>query len=420
VPESSQIQDWLAAIEAVHPGDIELGLERVGAVARRMGLLPAPIPVVLVGGTNGKGSVLAFLEEALLTAGHRVGGFTSPHLFRFNERIRVGGRPVGDGALIAAFEAVDAAREGIPLTYFEFTTLAAMAVFADQADLALLEVGLGGRLDAVNIWEPEVSVITSVDLDHQAFLGWDRETIGAEKAGILRPGVPAVCGDPDPPRSLLAERSSGMSVQGRDFRAEVANGQWYWAAGPERLGPLPPPRMAGNYQLRNAATAIAAGRQLPVGFRPGAPVWEQALATASIPGRGQVIEGAVPVWLDVAHNPGASGELATLLRQHPVTGRTLAIFGAMRDKQVSEVAGAMAGAIDRWYPCAIALERGLSGTEVAERLPVDGATVADPAAGPVEALAAARAEAGEGDRIVAFGSFLVVAGVLERMDAVPS
>ena len=197
--ESARLQDWLSAIEAAHPADIELGLGRVAAVAERMGLLPAPIPVVLVGGTNGKGSTLAFLESALVAGGHAVGGYTSPHLFRFNERISVGGEAVADDALIAAFEAVEGARRDTALTYFEFTTLAAMAVFAERAEVALLEVGLGGRLDAVNIWEPSVSVITSVDLDHQAFLGDDREAIGAEKAGILRPGVPAVCGDARPP-----------------------------------------------------------------------------------------------------------------------------------------------------------------------------------------------------------------------------
>jgi dihydrofolate synthase/folylpolyglutamate synthase len=418
VTESPPLQDWLATIEAAHPAAIELGLERVAAVAGRMGLLPAPVPVVLIGGTNGKGSTLAFLEAALNAAGHRTGAYTSPHLFRFNERVRVAGEAVADEALIAAFEAVEAARGGVALTYFEFTTLAAMAVFAERADLALLEVGLGGRLDAVNIWDPQVSVVTSVDLDHQAFLGDDREAIGREKAGILRPGVPAVCGDPDPPETLLAAGGDSLRRLGPDFRAETDDGHWHWLAGDRRLGPLPRPRLAGAYQLRNAATAIAAGQALPPAWRPAAEAWRRALATARIPGRGQVVDGRVPVWLDVAHNPAAACEFAALLGERPGPGRTLAVFGAMRDKAVAEVAGAMAGVIDRWYPCGMPGERALSGSEVAQHLPPGQAGTAAPAADPQGALAAARADARPGlDRIVAFGSFLVVAGVLEALEA---
>jgi len=418
VSESPQLREWLEAIEAAHPDEIELGLERVAAVAGRMGLLPAPMPVVLIAGTNGKGSTLAFLEAALAAAGHRVGAYTSPHLFRFNERIRVAGRTAGDDELVAAFEAVEAARRGVSLTYFEFTTLAAMAMFAERAEVALLEVGLGGRLDAVNIWEPAVSVITSVDLDHQAFLGADREAIGGEKAGILRAGVPAVCGDPQPPRSVSGRDDVPLRLWGRDFRAEAGEGGWTWVAADRHLGPLPLPRLAGDYQLRNAATAIAAASLLPGALQPDLPAWRQALAAAAVPGRGQVIEAEVPVWLDVAHNPAAAAQLADLLGQRPVPGRTLAVFGAMRDKAVAEVAGAMAGVIDRWYPCGIAGERGLSGGEVAARLPVALEAVADPAADCARALAAARAEACPGrDRIIAFGSFLVVASALEALDA---
>jgi dihydrofolate synthase/folylpolyglutamate synthase len=415
VTESAALQDWLTAIEAGHPAEIQLGLERVTAVAGRMGLLPAPLPVVLIGGTNGKGSTLAFLEAALAAAGHRVGGYTSPHLFRFNERIRLGGQPVDDATLVAAFERVEAVRGGTPLTYFEFTTLAAMAVFADSADLALLEVGLGGRLDAVNIWDPAVSVITSVDLDHQAFLGNDRETIGREKAGILRPGVAAVCGDPDPPRSVIVAAGDDLLAIGRAFRAEAGEEGWYWAGGNDRLGPLPRPLLTGDYQLRNAATAIAAGQQLPPEWRPDPAAWRQALAATLIPGRGQTVPGPVPVWLDVAHNPQAAGEFAALLAQEPVKGRTLAVFGAMRDKAVAELCAAMAGVVDRWYPCGMPGDRALSGTELAAMLPP--AAVAESAADPRRALAAARADARPGyDRIAVFGSFLLVADVLAALE----
>lgn len=412
--ETPQLREWLAAIEAAHPAEIELGLERVAAVAERMGLLPAPLPVVLIGGTNGKGSTLAYLEAALGVAGHRVGGYSSPHLFRFNERVRLAGIPADDATLIAAFEEVEAARQGVALTYFEFTTLAAMAVFAGEAEVALLEVGLGGRLDAVNVWDPAVSVITSVDLDHQAFLGSDREAIGAEKAGILRSGIPAVCGDPDPPQALIQRADPPLIRLGEAFRIESAGDQWQWVGPAGELGPLPRPRLAGAFQMRNAATAIAAGQQLAGGLRPDAAAWRQALANVLVPGRGQLIPGPVPVWLDVAHNPGAAGELAALLAEQPIDGRTLAVYGAMADKAVAEVGRAMAGVVDRWYPCGMLGGRALSGHQVATRLPVDGGLVDGPFEAPEAALAAARAQARRGrDRIVVFGSFLVVAAALD-------
>ncbi len=419
VTESPELQQRLEAIEARHPDRIELGLDRVRAVAERMGLLPVPLPVVLVGGTNGKGSTLAFLEAALAEGPHRVGAYTSPHLFRFNERVRVDGAPMDDGALVKALEAVESVREGVPLTYFEHTTLAAMRVLCRRVDIALMEVGLGGRLDAVNIWDPAVSVITSVDLDHQAYLGSDREAIGFEKAGILRPSVPAVCGDRDPPESVRRCEGPELRILDRDFRA-VATGPdvWRWRGEAHELGPLPTPRLAGRYQVRNAATAVAAGEVLPECFRPGLAAWQNGLRRALILGRGQVVDGDVPVWLDVAHNPGAAREFAALLAESPVPGRSLAVFGAMRDKEVAEIAQAMTGVIDRWYPCTIPGPRGLSGAELAERLGVPCDRRAAIFEDPVAALSAARAEAQPGkDRVVAFGGFPVVASVLEALDA---
>lgn len=406
---------WLAHIEAQHPSNIALGLDRVRGVAGRLGLLPSPVPVVLVGGTNGKGSTLGFLEGALAAAGHHVGAYTSPHLFRFNERVRLGGTEVGDGPLVEAFERVESARQGVPLTYFEFTTLAAMVVFAEQAELILLEVGLGGRLDAVNIWEPVVSVVTSVALDHQAFLGDDREQIGREKAGIFRPGAPAVCGDPEPPATIREGGGEDLWVLGRDFRiAAGEEGEWCWQGPEGPLTALPLPRLAGAYQLRNAATAVAAGNRLPASLRPQPEHWRAALPSVVLPGRAQFLPGPPPVWLDVAHNPAAAAELARMLAEQPVAGHTLAVFGAMGDKAVTEIRDLMAPVVDRWYPCAIPGDRGLSGYEMAARL--TGCAVAD--AGPfpdvATALAEARADARPGpDRIAVFGSFLMVAAALE-------
>ncbi|KPV40440.1 hypothetical protein AN478_06505 [Thiohalorhabdus denitrificans] len=416
--ESPELRAWLERIEAGHPADIALGLDRVGAVAERLGLLPAPVPVVLVGGTNGKGSVVAFLEAALREAGHRVGAYTSPHFFRFNERIRIGGRPAADATLLSAFEAVEAARGNTPLTYFEFTTLVAMSAFREVVDIAVLEVGLGGRLDAVNLWDPLLSVVTSIDLDHQAFLGGDRETIGAEKAGIFRPGVPAVCGDPRPPRSLLEAAGEDLWVQGRDFTATPGEaGEWQWVGSGRTLGPLPGPRLAGAYQLRNAATAVAAGLRLPEPFGLDEVHWRAALPRVALPGRGQQVPGPIPVWLDVAHNPAAARGLADLLQGNPASGRTLAVFGAMQDKDARGVADSMAAVIDRWYPCNMPAERGMAGEELARTPPISTMECRGPFPDPAAALEAARGDARPGrDRIVVFGSFLMVAAALEALE----
>ncbi|MFA9460800.1 bifunctional folylpolyglutamate synthase/dihydrofolate synthase [Thiohalorhabdus sp. Cl-TMA] len=416
--ESPELRAWLERVEARHPGDIALGLDRVGTVAARMGLRQAPMPIVLVGGTNGKGSVVSLLESALIASGHRVGAYTSPHLFRFNERIRKNGLPVSDEGLLPGFAEVEEARGDTPLTYFEFTTLVAMATFREEVDIAVLEVGLGGRLDAVNIWDPLLSVVTSVDLDHQAFLGEDREAIGAEKAGIFRPETPALCGDPQPPESLFRAPNGGLWVQDRDFRGTAAeDGWWSWSGCGQTLGPLPQPRLAGDYQIRNAATAIAAGLLLPEPFRLREEHWRVALARVALPGRGQCLPGAVPIWLDVAHNPAAAREFAALLSASPPEGRTLAVYGSMQDKDVGAVAAAMAGVVDRWYPCGVPVPRGMSGAELAETLPVSGPSRQGPFPEPADALDAARQDARpERDRIVIFGSFLMVAAALEALD----
>ena len=412
---------WLQRVEQAHPQEVALGLDRVAAVAAALGRAELPVPVVTVGGTNGKGSTVAYLEGALGQAGQRVGAFTSPHFFRFNERARLGGEPLGDAALVEALAAVEAARGTTPLTFFEHTTLAVVeALLRAAAEVLLLEVGLGGRLDAVNIWDPTVAVITSIGLDHQAFLGRDRETIGTEKAGIFRPDTPAVCGEPEPPASLVAAGGEDLHILGRDFWPDEAGGdQWRVGGLKEAIGPLPTPAMAGAFQQRNAATAVMAGACLPAPIRPQPADWAASLPRVCVPGRGQRLDGPVPIWLDVAHNPQAAAELADALEAVPVAGRTLAVWAMLAEKEAEGVAHAMTGAVDQWYPCFGTGPRPVRGSEDLRRLlEALGAPVAAEGLSVADGLDRARRDArSELDRVVVFGSFFTVAEALEELDA---
>jgi dihydrofolate synthase/folylpolyglutamate synthase len=414
---------WLAYIERQHPQSIAMGLGRVREVAGRMGLMRPAKKVITVGGTNGKGSTVAFIEAAARAAGWSVGAYTSPHLLAYNERVRIDGREASDDALVAGFEAVEAARGDTPLTYFEYGTLCALWLFQrSRPDLAILEVGLGGRLDAVNIVDPDVAVITTVDLDHQDWLGNDREAIGQEKAGIARAWKPLVLGEDDPPASVLrhAYAVGASAVRANcDFFFElmpVAGNEeprWRW----REVGwevELPLPRLAAPAQLRNAATAIAALRALhrPV---PKAAI-AQGIATAHVPGRMQRLEREhVTIVLDVAHNPQAAGELAQWLLANPIPGRTFAVFAALGDKDLHGVVAALNGQVDGWLLAGIddAGPRGLAVGDFAHRLA--GTAAADGAAYATarEALPAALEQAAPGDRILVFGSFHTVAAALQ-------
>ncbi|WP_425473035.1 bifunctional tetrahydrofolate synthase/dihydrofolate synthase [Vulcaniibacterium gelatinicum] len=413
-PMSRSLADWLAWIERQHPKAIALGLERVREVAARMGLRRPARKVITVGGTNGKGSTVAFIEAIARAAGWKVGAYTSPHLLRYNERVRVDGVEATDEALAAAFAAVEAARADTPLTYFEYGTLAALWLFQRAGlDLAVLEVGLGGRLDAVNLVDPDVAVITTVDLDHQDWLGPDRETIGQEKAGIARPWKPLVLGEDDPPASVLrhAYAIGASAVRARcDFFFEPVDAQhWRW----REVGfsvELPMPRLAAPVQLRNAATAIAALRAL------GRPLPKAALAegvaAAMVPGRLQRIERDGVAWLlDVGHNPQAARALADWLRASPHAGRTWAVYAALADKDAAGVVAELAHEVDAW--CIAGLEqagpRGEPVDAFAERLAGTAAATAVRCDTVAEALAAVRAEARAGDRVLVFGSFHTVA-----------
>src|SRR5690349_3693049 len=399
------LQQWLEYIEHQHPKSIELGLDRVREVATRMQLGRPARKVVTVAGTNGKGSTVAFIEAIARAAGWRTGAYTSPHLLAYNERVRIDGRDVGDHDLVEGFEAVEAARGGTPLTYFEHGTLCALWLFARAGlDLAVLEVGLGGRLDAVNIVDPDVAVITTVDIDHVDWLGADRDTIGLEKAGIARPWTPLVLGDDDPPASVLrrayAIGASAIRANCDFFFDPPRDGTWRWRE-VGRSYELPVPLMAAPAQLRNAAVALAAMRAL------GEPLPDAAIAGgiggARVPGRLQRFErGGVDVLVDVGHNPQAARELERALAASPVAGRTLAVFAALGDKDLGGIVGALDGRIDAWHLAGLeeVPGRGLAVERFAAQLAGTAAGGGERHATVEAALEAALAAAAAGDRVL--------------------
>lgn len=408
------LDSWLEYISAQHPSAIAMGLDRVQEVWRRMDL-PAPPVTITVGGTNGKGSTCAFLERILDEAGYRTGLYTSPHLLRYNERVRVAGEDCADDALVRSFEAVERARGDTQITYFEYATLGALALFAEaKVECALLEVGLGGRLDAVNIIDADCAIVASVDLDHQSFLGDTREAIGFEKAGIFRAGRAAIFGDFDPPASLVAHaRAVGADFQllGRDFRYEAQERQWDFIGKRAARRALPIPALRGPWQLKNASSALAAldevAGKLPISLGEV----KRGLATVSLAGRLQVLPGRPVIVLDVAHNPHAARSLASGLGDMGYFERTIAVFGVLADKDVAGVIEATAGRMDDWFVASPESERAASAAGVAALLAARGANHRAFAT-ITAAYEEARREAGPNDRIVVFGSFYTVAEAL--------
>ena len=410
------LERWLEYISAVHPTAIALGLERVRAVFDRLGAAPPPV-VITVGGTHGKGSTCAMLERILLEAGYKVGLYTSPHLLRYNERVRIGGEDAGDGVLTRTFARVQAARGDTQLTYFEFGTLGALAAFAEaNIEVAVLEVGLGGRLDAVNILDADCAIVASVDIDHVSFLGGTREAIGFEKAGIFRPGRPAICGDAEPPASLVEHaKSIGASLQvlGREFGYQRHEQQWDFLGrrGPKRA--LPIPALRGSWQLRNASCALAALDEVADRVPVSLGEVKRGLLLATVPGRMQVLPGRPAIILDVAHNPHAARALAGGLGEMPFAERTIAVFGMLADKDIGAVIDALRDRVDLWFVAAPESERAASAAEVSRLLAERGLEKATRAFATISlALAEARREAGANDRILAFGSFYTVAEAL--------
>lgn len=418
------LPDWLAYIERQHPSAIALGLERVERVFARLDARPR-CPVITVGGTNGKGSTCALLDAILRAAGYRTGRYLSPHLLRYNERVTLQGEPVDDAALCEAFEAVEAARDELALTYFEFGTLAALWLFARaQPDVLVLEIGLGGRLDAVNIVDADCAVITSIDLDHLEYLGPTREEVGREKAGIMRRDRPVVVAEPTPPQSVLdaaAVVGARLLLLGRDFGYDPAPTQWRYRGPDGRNTSLGWPAMRGATQLRNAAAALCALDLL----RDRLPVPMQAvrlgLAHAVLPGRFEVRPGTPRVILDVAHNPEAARVLAANLGDAGFAPETHAVVGMLNDKDLHAVLGALAGRVTRWYPCSLEGPRGASAEALAGVLATvlveTGADVPVQChATPQTAFLAAQKAAHADDRIVVFGSFLTVGAVMTHLE----
>ncbi len=416
------LSDWLAHCERLHPKTIDMTLSRVEQVRDRLGLR-FEAPVVTVAGTNGKGSTCAMLESIALQAGYRVGLYIKPHFMDFEERCRVGGQSVSAESLLPHFEAVEAARGDVALTYFEFTTLAIVRRLAQEPlDLVILEVGLGGRLDAVNAIDPDVAVITSIDLDHVEYLGPDRESIGREKAGILRAGKPAVCSDPVPPASIAAEATrlgADLRQSGKDFVFDGDRQQWRWQGRTKRFAGLAYPALRGANQLLNAAGVLAAFEALADRLPISAQAVRSGLAMVELPGRFQVLPGQPAVVLDVAHNPHAVATLAQNLDQMGFSPRTHAVFGAMGDKALDEVIAKIAPWIDHWHFCDLPTPRAASAAELGARferlrpsLKLPPKVDASQHANPWDALAAARALSEPADRIVVFGSFFTVGGVM--------
>ena len=412
---------WLAYIERLHARPIDLGLERVRMVAQRLGIR-FDCPVIVVGGTNGKGSTCAMLEAILRAAGYRTGLYTSPHLLRFNERARLDGIEASDAALIEQFAAVEAARDDTTLTYFEFTTLAILRLFAQaNLDAVILEVGLGGRLDAVNIVDADVAVITSVDLDHMEFLGPTREHIGWEKAHIYRPGRPAICADPQPPARLI-DVAEGMGADlwrfGRDFNYSGDRQQWAYGGRRLRRNGLPYPALRGANQLLNASGALAALEALAERLPVAQSAVREGLLRAQVPGRFQILPGQPAVILDVAHNPHAAAVLAQNLDAMGYFPQTQAVFGMLADKDIAGVAARVASRIDRWHVATLPGPRGTSAAALAAQLRMAG--VAPEAivehASVESALVAAQGAAQPTDRILAFGSFLTVADAMRALE----
>lgn len=409
------LRQWLELQESVHPKSIDLDLARVGHVADALGLRPVPYPVITVGGTNGKGSTVAHLVALLSALGLRTGAFTSPHLVRYNERIRIDGREAEDAELIAAFERIESVRGATTLTFFEYNTLAALLVFAAQGiEAAVLEVGLGGRLDATNIIDADVAVLASVGMDHRDFLGDDLESIGREKAGIFRRGRPAVLGTSLMPASVFAAielTGARALIAERDFTWQLDGARWSYA-GRGRYTDLPPSALPGAIQYRNAATAIAALEALGLPHRLDRELISNALRAVRLPARFQILPGPVEWILDVAHNEPAARVLAQHLAERAVTGRTFAVASILRDKDVAGIGAALAAQIDEWILCTLAGPRGSQAFELASRLaPVSGAPV-ELAASIAEGCELARARARPGDRVLVFGSFPAVGSAL--------
>ncbi len=421
---AATLPEWLSYLESLHHKAIELGLDRVRAAAQRLDL-KLPFVKITVGGTNGKGSTCAMLEAILLAAGYRVGMYTSPHLIDFNERIRVNGELASDAQIIEQFNFIESVRGDVSLSYFEYTTLAALRLFEQSGvDVVVLEVGLGGRLDAVNIVDADCAIITSIDIDHTEWLGDTREKIALEKAHIFRPGAPAICADPVPPQSLIDhahEIGADLWLVGKDFNHSGDRQQWAYGGRTQRRSGLAYPSLRGANQLLNAAAALAALEALRGQLVVPAQAVRIGLSHANLPGRLQILPGTPTIVLDVAHNPHAAAALAQNLDGMAFYPYTHAVVGMMNDKDIAAVVEKLVSRVDHWYCAGLEGPRGASGDHLADIvrsvLPPAGKEPITVSSfdNPVQAFAEARKRASDNDRILVFGSFSTVGPILKEL-----
>lgn len=410
---------WLDYIEALHPKSIAMGLDRVNVVKQRLNLNPQ-FPIVIVAGTNGKGSTCAMLEHIYHAAGYSVGSYSSPHLLRYNERVRLNSQEVSDEDLVKAFVAVEQARQDTELTYFEYGTLAAVwHLMQKQVDIAILEVGLGGRLDAVNVFEPDSTIVTSIDLDHMEFLGDTRECIGAEKAGVFRVNIPAICGDENPPNSLIEYSNrigAPLKLIGRDFKVEADKESWTYRADQFSIEHMPMPALIGDFQLNNAACVLTAIQSLQYLLPVQVDAIETGLKTVKLAGRFQSWSNNPDIILDVAHNPHAAKSLAINLKQSRHQGKTIAVFAMLADKDITGVIQALSSEIDAWYVSTIDNIRGAAASSLSkmilDTLPSAEVKIFNQV---VDAFHQACIDANENDRIITLGSFFTVAEVMQDL-----
>lgn len=412
----ANLAGWLQYIEALHPKSISMGLDRVLQVKNRLGLNP-DFPIIMVGGTNGKGSVCAMLENIYHQAGYRVAAYSSPHLLRYNERVRINTEEVSDDILVEAFCAVEHARQDTQLTYFEFGTLAAIWCFMRQkVEIGILEVGLGGRLDAVNVFEPDCTVVTTIDIDHIDFLGDSRESIGFEKAGIFRKNIAAICGDLNPPNTLInhaLEVGADLQILNHDFSITRYQDTWDFNS-TTSLKDLPLPALVGDFQLQNASCVLAALEAMQARLPVNKLDIVAGLSTVKLAGRFQIVGNSPIVILDVTHNPHAAGALAHNLRQNQITGKTIAVFAMLADKDVAGVIEAVIPEIDAWYLSSVAHVRASSTLQLVEifkeiQVKQDVKCFDNLAS----AFEQACLDASKTDRIIVFGSFFTVAEIMQ-------
>lgn len=419
MPLPTSLSGWLNYIEALHPKSIAMGLDRVNQVKQALNLTPQ-FPIITVAGTNGKGSTCAMLEHIYVAAGYSVGTYSSPHLLQYNERVRLNFQSINDKDLIAAFNAVEQARHGVELTYFEYGTLAAVWHFMQQkVDLAILEVGLGGRLDAVNAFEPDCAIISSIDLDHMEFLGHTRELIGAEKAGVFRANKPAICGDENPPHSVLQHANQiGALLQliGQDFKVEVVQNLWSFHGQQSLVEHLPMPALIGEFQLKNAACVLATIEAMQPVLPVGIDAIKLGLTNVKLAGRFQSWSEKPHIILDVAHNPHAAKSLALNLSHSAHQGKTIAVFAMLADKDMKGVIQALASEIDAWYVAGIEHVRGASADRLSalilDHLPDAEIKKFNQVQ---EALHQACIDACDNDRIIVLGSFFTVAEAMHAL-----